>query len=84
MAEISQKSAGSPDRNRVLLQSGLLEPELFDRYFSVRAFEPADDLAVCVSHYWVLRWWLPHNVTYRPVEVLPAPIVHVFFTAREQ
>lgn len=82
MAEISQKSAGSPDRNRVLLQSGLLEPEMFDRYFTVRAFEPAGDVAACVSHYWVMRWRLPYNVTYRPTEVLPAPIVHAFFTAQ--
>lgn len=82
MAEISQKSAGSPDRNRVLLQSGLLEPEMFDRYFAVRGFEPADDVAACVSHYWVMRWQLPYNVTYRPTEVLPAPMVHAFFTAQ--
>ena len=82
MAEISQKSAGSPDRNRVLVQSGLLEPELFDRYFTVRGFQPAADVAVCVSHYWVMRWRLPYNVTYRPTEVLPAPMVHAFFTAQ--
>lgn len=82
MAEISQKSAGSPDRTRVLLQSGLLEPEMFDRYFAVRAFGPAADVAACVSHYWVMRWRLPYNVTYRPTEVLPAPMVHAFFTAQ--
>ncbi|MGI5242142.1 helix-turn-helix domain-containing protein [Dactylosporangium sp. CA-139066] len=82
MAEISQKSAGSPDRNRVLLQSGLLEPEMFDRYFAVRGFEPAADVAACVSHYWVMRWRLPYNVTYRPTEVLPTPMVHAFFTAQ--
>lgn len=82
MAEISQKSAGTPDRDRVLLQSGLLEPEMFDRYFAVRAFEPANDVAVCVSHYWVMRWRLPYNLTYRPTEVLPAPMVHAFFTAQ--
>ncbi len=55
---------------------------MFDRYFAVRGFEPADDLAVCVSHYWVMRWQLPYNVTYRPTEVLPAPVVHAFFTAQ--
>ncbi|MFE4456569.1 helix-turn-helix domain-containing protein [Nocardia tengchongensis] len=82
MGEISQKSAGSPDRNRVLLQGGLLEPDMFDRYFSVRAFEPAADMAACVSHYWVMRWRLPYNVTYRPVEVLPTPMVHAFVTAQ--
>jgi methylphosphotriester-DNA--protein-cysteine methyltransferase len=65
-----------------LLQLGLLEPEMFDRYFVVRAFEPAADVAVCVSHYWVMRWRLPHNVTYRPTEVLPTPMVHAFFTAQ--
>jgi AraC-like DNA-binding protein len=81
VAEISQKSAGSPDRNKVLLHSGLLEPEMFDRYFAVRAFEPAADVAACVSHYWVMRWRLPYNVTYRPTEVLPTPMVHAFFTA---
>jgi methylphosphotriester-DNA--protein-cysteine methyltransferase len=81
VAEVSQKSAGSPDRNKVLLQSGLLEPEMFDRYFTVRAFEPTQDVAACVSHYWVMRWRLPYNVTYRPTEVLPAPMVHAFFTA---
>ncbi|WP_327138782.1 helix-turn-helix domain-containing protein [Nocardia sp. NBC_01327] len=82
MAAISQKSAGLPDRNRVLLESGLLEPETFDRYFEVRAFEPAAEVATCVSHYWVMRWRLPYNVTYRPTEVLPAPMVHAFFTAQ--
>lgn len=65
-----------------MLQSGLLEPEMFDRYFAVRAFEPADDVAECVSHYWVMRWRLPFNVTYRPIEVLPSPMVHAFFTAQ--
>lgn len=64
-----------------MLQSGLLEPEMFDRYFTVRAYTPAADVAACVSHYWVMRWRLPYNVTYRPVEVLPAPVVHAFFTA---
>lgn len=54
---------------------------MFDRYFSVRAFEPAADMAACVSHYWVMRWRLPYDVSYRPVEVLPTPMVHAFVTA---
>ncbi len=80
MREVSQKSANLSDRERVLLESGLLEPAIFDKYFTVRAYEPAEALAPYVSHYWVMRWRLPEGVTYRPVEVLFAPMMHVFFT----
>ncbi|WP_020578294.1 helix-turn-helix domain-containing protein [Actinopolymorpha alba] len=66
----------------MLLESGLLQPEVFDRYFTVQGFQPAADLRAYVSHYWVLRWRLPYNLTYTPTEVLPVPMVHAFFTAR--
>lgn len=80
MREVSQKSANSSDREQVLLESGLLEPAIFDKYFTVRAYEPAEALAPYVSHYWVMRWQLPKGVIYRPAEVLSAPMMHVFFT----
>lgn len=82
MQEIFQKTA-RPDRIAELRRAGVLSAATFDDYSSLRAFRPEAGLQPLVSHYWVVRWSIPDGVTYRPTEVLAAPMVNAFFMQDE-
>lgn len=77
MQEIFQKSA-KPERVAELRRAGVLSAASFDDFSSLRAFLPAEQLQPLVSHYWIVRWTIPDDVTYRPTEVLASPMVNIF------
>ena len=78
MQEIFQKSA-KLDRVEALRRAGVLSAATFDDYSSLRAFLPEERLRPLISHYWIVRWNVPPGLTYRPTEVLAAPVVNLFF-----
>jgi AraC-like DNA-binding protein len=85
MAEILQKSANleKSTREQRLIESGILAPAGFDKYFSVKGYTVSEDLAAFVSHYWIMRWDVPEGMAYSPTEILSAPVSHAFFTTHD-
>lgn len=66
-----------------LRRSGVLSANSFSEYSELRAFSPSKELDSRISHYWILRWNIPEGITYRPTEILSAPVVNIFFTMSE-
>ena len=82
MKEIFQKNAKS-DREAQLRRLGVLSAVSFDDFSSLRSFLPNEELSSLVSHYWIIHWNIPQGITYRPTEVLAAPLVNIFFLQDE-
>lgn len=82
MEEIFQKSAKA-EREAQLRRMGVLSAASFDDYSRLRGFLPCEELRPLVSHYWIVRWNIPDVITYRPTEVLAAPMVNIFFMPDE-
>lgn len=80
MNEIFHKPA-KKDWQDQLRRGGVLNAESLADCSELRAFAPSPGLATRISHYWVLRWTLPPGRVWRPVEVLSAPVVNLFFLA---
>ncbi|MCA9978072.1 MAG: AraC family transcriptional regulator, partial [Anaerolineales bacterium] len=79
---IFQKNA-KPDREAQLRRLGMLSAASFDDFSSLRSFLPSEELSSLISHYWIIHWNIPEGVTYRPTEVLAAPMVNIFFMQAE-
>ncbi len=82
MQEIFQKTA-KPERIAELRRAGMLSAASFDDYSSLRAFLPDEGLQPLISHYWIVRWNIPQDITYRPTEVLASPMINIFFMSDE-
>lgn len=82
MEELFHKPA-KKDWENELRRSGVLNANSFSEYSDLRAFSPSKKLASRISHYWILRWNIPEDITYKTTEVLGAPLVNIFFTLSE-
>ncbi|MBI5032404.1 MAG: helix-turn-helix transcriptional regulator [Chloroflexi bacterium] len=79
MEELFHKPAKKEWQSQ-LRRSGVLSARSFSECSDIRAFSPSKELASRISHYWILRWNIPEGMTYKPTEVLGAPVVNIFFT----
>jgi AraC-like DNA-binding protein len=82
MEELFHKPAKKEWQNQ-LRRSGVLSAYSFSECADIHAFSPSQELASRISHYWILRWNIPDGITYKPTEVLSAPVVNLFFTRSE-
>jgi AraC-like DNA-binding protein len=78
MEELFHKPA-KKDWQSQLRRAGVLNAEKLSECSELRAFSPSRELASKISHYWILRWNLPDGETWKPIEVLSAPVVTIFF-----
>jgi AraC-like DNA-binding protein len=82
MEELFHKTA-KPDWEEQLRRSGVVSASTFSDHSNLRAFLPDPSLREVISHYWIVRWRIPAGIVYRPVEILSAPTVTLFFTKAE-
>lgn len=69
----------SPQR-KAGVSKGVLNPRAARGKFDVARYEPGEDLARFVEHFWTVRWNLPPDV-HHIQETLPYPAVHVVVEA---
>lgn len=56
----------------------ILDPFHSAQYYSLKMFEPAQELALFVDHYWIMRWELPAGASFT-AEIIPSPYTNLTF-----
>lgn len=56
----------------------VLDPLHSAQYYSLKMYEPAQELALFVDHYWIMRWELPAGASFT-AEVIPSPYINLTF-----
>ena len=51
-----------------------------NRRFTFKRYEPSEDLAPFIEHYWIIRWDMADGARF-DIEILPYPSVHITITS---
>jgi AraC-like DNA-binding protein len=77
MKDVLQKSASS------LGPHGRLDPAGFDRHVVFRSYQPPEDLALFIEHFWALRWEEAEDKPYVSEQVMHRPYVDLYLSKGE-
>jgi len=72
-----QKSAIPLKQLYFLRPYGVLDPEGYEKYFTLRCYQPGGAEAGLLDHYFVSRWNIPDGHTYTASDIITSPTAHL-------
>ena len=72
-----QKSAIPLSELYFLRPYGILDPEGYEKYFSLHCYKPGTTEAPLLDHYFVSRWDVPKGHTYTASDIITSPTAHM-------
>jgi len=79
MSDSLEKSASVVFREKIEFHEGILNPSEFARNYDLRCYEPSEDMAPFVEHYFLSRRRPAYDADYVGNDVLSQPVVSLFF-----